>query len=55
MRTAEEILQEFWEDADGEMTFEDIVRAMEEYASQWKGDYEIGYIEDPFIEDNDTM
>jgi|WetSurSiteA1Bulk_404760.scaffolds.fasta_scaffold102796_2 hypothetical protein len=48
MRTAEEILQEYWDDNEGEMTFEDILRAMEDYAGQWKEDYELGTVDDPF-------
>jgi hypothetical protein len=48
MRLAEDILQEFWDDCEGEMTPENIIRAMEAYAGQWKDDYDLGTIEDPF-------
>jgi len=48
IRGAEEMLQEAWDEADGEMTFEGIVRVILDYHAQFDEDYDIGTIEDPF-------
>lgn len=48
IKTPEEILQKYWNEAEGEMTFELIVDAMTEYGSQFDDDIEIATIEDPF-------
>lgn len=50
IKSPEEILQRYWDEAEGEMTFDLIVEAMNEYGSQFDNDIEtsIGTIEDPF-------
>lgn len=51
IKSPEEILQRYWDEAEGEMTFELIVDAMNEYGSQFDseiGDYDMGYVDNPF-------
>ncbi len=52
VKAPEEILQKYWEDSEGEMTFDLIIDAMTEYGDQFTGDsYDIGVVDDPFNED----
>ena len=58
MRSFEEILQEYWDDAEGEMTFDRIVEAQQEFMSQFDENdkYILGVIDDPFnTEEDDTV
>jgi len=51
IKSTEEILQSYWDEAEGEMTFDLIVQAMSEYGSQFENDIsdiELGTVEDPF-------
>jgi 3-oxoacyl-[acyl-carrier-protein] synthase III len=57
IKSPEEILQRYWDEAEGEMTFDLIVEAMSEYGSQFNNDvedidnYELGLIDNPFQDD----
>ena len=58
MRSFEEILQEHWDDAEGEMTFDSILEAHQEFMSQFDENdkYILGVIDDPFnTEEDDTV
>lgn len=51
IKSAEEMLQEAWDEAGGEITFEEIVRVILNYHAQYDPDVEdeiIGTVEDPF-------
>ena len=54
MRSFDEILQEHWDDAEGEMTFDDIIEAHQEFMSQFDENdkYILGQIDDPFEDDD---
>ena len=56
IRSAEELLQEAWDEAEGELTFDTILRVILDYHAQFDPeDVEgnlIGEIEDPFDEPN---
>ena len=53
MRSFDEILQEHWDDAEGEMTMDDILNAHQEFMSQYDENdkYILGLIDDPFEDD----
>jgi len=55
MRSFDEILQEHWDDAEGEMTYEGIIEAHQEFMSQFDENdkYMLNAIEDPFDSDSD--
>jgi len=60
MRSFEEILQEHWDDAEGEMTFDDIIIAHNDFMAQFDDNdkYLMGVIDDPFNDESyldDTM
>jgi len=60
MRSFEEILQEHWDDAEGEMTFDDIIIEHNDFMAQFDDNdkYLMGVIDDPFNDESyldDTM
>ena len=49
-KSFEEILQEYWNEADGEITFDKIIEAHQEFLAQFDEDENeiMGTVEDPF-------